>query len=1376
MSYHRKHIHSHWQLFLSLVLILCMTGWKYSSASAAGATYYVNNTNVSCSDLNAGTTMALPFCTIGKGASLAVAGDTVQVLAGTYAETVNGPNSGTAGLPITYSAAPGVTVTGNGLAISGGGFRMSGKSYIVVDGFTITGTDDYGIYTFGSNNITITNNHVSYSGSPASGSTRTGIYINSTSSSTISGNTSDHNSSNGILLTNGSNNNLVSNNVTFANAEQWQRNATGIHVTGAGSANNIIIHNVAYANEDTGLQFYSGAHDNIVVGNLSYGNGDHGIDFNAAPNNIVVGNTVQGNHTAGINFEGAVAPASSGATIMNNISVDNGINPITGQKSNIRVDALSVANTTMDYNLVYLSGAGTSVIQWNGITYATLAAFQAAVPGQEVHGIQANPLFVAPVGYANRPPAVVVGNYHIQAGSPAIDSANSSAPSQPSLDLDGNARIDDPATSDTGAGVRLYDDRGAYEFQPPAALPTVTTEAVTAIDTATATGNGTITALGIPNPSQHGVVWSTAPNPTTADSSTTDGAVSAVGAFTSAMTGLVPNTTYHVRAYATNSTGTAYGADVTFTTSAAAPTVTTTAASSVTTTSATLNGTVNANNSDTTVTFEYGLTSSYGTTITAAQSPVTGTANVAVDFALSGLVPNTTYHFRVNGVNAGGTVNGTDLTFTTNLAPPVVTTNAATALTTTGATLNGTVNANNSSTTVTFEYGLTAAYGTNVTAAESPVTGSTNTAVSYALGGLLPNTTYHYRVTGVNAGGAVNGSDLTFTTSPVAPTITSSIPSSGTVGIAYTHTFTATGVPAPTFSLTGSLPAGLSFDGIDTISGTPTSGGTFAGLSVTAMNGVSPDDIQNFSLTINTPTIALAPITLPNGTVTVLYNQTITASGGTSPYAFAVTAGALPSGLTLSASGVLSGIPSAGGTSNFTVTATDSSTGTGPYTGSQAYSITINNNTAVTIDQAAGQPDPTNNTTINFTVVFSEAVTGFATGDVSFAGSTAGGPLTGTVTEIAPNDGTTYNVAVTGMTNTGIVVATVPAGVATGSLATNAASTSTDNTVTYDAANPTVASTTLTTNYTGTGPGSFVATFNKGVADPPGNTGTDDVTNPANYVLINKGTNGVVDTASCAGGVVADDNQITVTSVVYNSATFQATVTLVDALPVGSYRLFICGTTSIVDVVGNRLNGGTDFTFDFVVLPPTQTGGSGNGRNGNNRQNNSIPTTGFSQNKVTTLPIQPADKAYTSTDLWLEIPKLKVKLSIVGIPQTKDGWDVTWLNKEAGWLNGSAFPTWKGNSVLTGHAWSPSNQPGPFVGLVNLTYGDQIKIHAFGQVYIYEVVESKVVQPSNLAAAFKHEEKSWLTLVTCENYQEKTETYASRRLVRAVLVSVVDEK
>ena len=472
------------RLIIMILVIACsLVGTSPTSVLAAGTTYYVDNTNASCSDSGTGLTPAKPFCTIRKGASMAIAGDTVQVLAGTYAETVTVPKSGSAGLPITYSAAPGVTVTGNGLAKGGDAFQISGKSYVIVDGFTITGTADNGIYVSGSNRITIANNHVSYSGKPESGSTREGILLTGVTDSMITGNTADHNSQDGIMLTTGAVNNMVSNNVSFANAEQWQRNATGIHVHGSDSFNNTIIHNITYANEDTGLQFYDNTHNNFIIGNLTYGNGDHGIDISYSPYNTVIGNTVQGNHTSGINLEGSGETGSSGAKVMNNISVDNGIAPITGQRSNIRVDASSVPGTTIDYNLVYLTGAGTVQIQWKGVSYSTLAAFKAAVPGQELHGLQANPLFIAPVSPAGRPPAVVVGDYHVKAGSPAIDSANADAPSEPVLDLDGNARVDDPAITNTGAGVRTYDDRGAYEFQPADGAPTATFNA-----TATPTG------------------------------------------------------------------------------------------------------------------------------------------------------------------------------------------------------------------------------------------------------------------------------------------------------------------------------------------------------------------------------------------------------------------------------------------------------------------------------------------------------------------------------------------------------------------------------------------------------------------------------------------------------------------------------------------------------------------------------------------------------------------------------------------------------------------------------------------------------------------------------------------------------------------------
>ena len=95
---------------------------------------------------------------------------------------------------------------------------------------------------------------------------------------------------------------------------------------------------------------------------------------------------------------------------------------------------------------------------------------------------------------------------------------------------------------------------------------------------------------------------------------------------------------------------------------------------------------------------------------------------------------------------------------------PIVATLGATSVTATGATLNGTVNANNSSAAVSFDYGTSIFYSTNIAGTPTPVTGSSATAVSASVTGLTPGATYHFRVNGVNDAGTTNGSDVTFIT------------------------------------------------------------------------------------------------------------------------------------------------------------------------------------------------------------------------------------------------------------------------------------------------------------------------------------------------------------------------------------------------------------------------------------------------------------------------------------------------------------------------------------------------------------------------------------------------------------------------------------
>jgi len=222
---------------------------------------------------------------------------------------------------------------------------------------------------------------------------------------------------------------------------------------------------------------------------------------------------------------------------------------------------------------------------------------------------------------------------------------------------------------------------------------------------------------------------------------------------------------YRVRAYDNAGNHGGYSNTISATTYAGT-TVTTSSATSIGQTGATLNGSVNPNGSSTTGYFQYGTTTAYGSSTT-SQSEGAGTSNVALTQTVTGLMCGTLYHYRAVGVSSSGTTNGNDTTFTTSTCtstPPTVTTSSATSIGQTGATLNGTVNAKNTSTTVTFQYGMTTSYGTTTTALQSPVAGGTNTSVSVVLGGLIANTTYHFRVVGTNAGGTSNGGDLMFTT------------------------------------------------------------------------------------------------------------------------------------------------------------------------------------------------------------------------------------------------------------------------------------------------------------------------------------------------------------------------------------------------------------------------------------------------------------------------------------------------------------------------------------------------------------------------------------------------------------------------------------
>jgi len=167
-----------------------------------------------------------------------------------------------------------------------------------------------------------------------------------------------------------------------------------------------------------------------------------------------------------------------------------------------------------------------------------------------------------------------------------------------------------------------------------------------------------------------------------------------------------------------------------------------------------------------------------------------------------------------------------------------------------------------------------------------------------------------------------------------------------------------------------------------------------------------------------------------------------------------------------------------------------------------------------------------------------------------------------------------------------------------------------------------------------------------------------------------------------------------------------------------------------------------------------------------------LPDTGFAPGIITPLLGQPDSLLYQQLgDIWLEVPSLNLQLPIVGVPFTPDGWNVNWLNQEAGWLEETAFPGLEGNAVLTAHVYQASGLPGPFISLHQMKYGGVILLHSFGKTYRYEVRSVQILQPDDLSP-LQHKDLSWLTLMTCRGYDEASDSYQSRVVVQAVLVSI----
>jgi plastocyanin len=295
----------------------------------------------------------------------------------------------------------------------------------------------------------------------------------------------------------------------------------------------------------------------------------------------------------------------------------------------------------------------------------------------------------------------------------------------------------------------------------PTPTPAVTTNPATNVASFSATLNGSLNPRGSTTTVdfQYGLTTSYGSN--TPMQTQTGNTVRAISANIS---GLSASHVYHFRIVAHNGGGTSFGVDRTFTTLSPTgpPVVITNPATLIASFSATLNGSLDPHGLTTTVYFQYGTTTSYGST-TAMQSQ-TGNTFRNISANISGLMVHTTYHFRIVATNSAGTRFGGDRTFTTLTAtgPPVVTTNPATFIASFSARLNGLLDPHGLTTTVHFQYGTTPSYG--LTTAPQSQTGNTYRNISANVSSLTASTAYHFRIVASNSAGTSLGGDRTFTT------------------------------------------------------------------------------------------------------------------------------------------------------------------------------------------------------------------------------------------------------------------------------------------------------------------------------------------------------------------------------------------------------------------------------------------------------------------------------------------------------------------------------------------------------------------------------------------------------------------------------------
>lgn len=298
-------------------------------------------------------------------------------------------------------------------------------------------------------------------------------------------------------------------------------------------------------------------------------------------------------------------------------------------------------------------------------------------------------------------------------------------------------------------------------FTTLANAPTVTTNAVTAITSTTATSGGTISADGGGAITARGVCWNTATGPTISNSKTTDG--TGAGSFVSSLIALTPGAKYFVRAYATNSAGTSYGNEVSFTVLANLPTVTTTTTTTaITATGASSGGNVTADGGGAVTARGVCISTSTGPTISNTKtSDGSGTGNFTS--SLTSLTANTTYYVKAYATNSAGTAYGAEISFKTSAIPPIVSTTAASSVTSNTASTGGNVTSDGGASITARGVCWGASSGPSIAGSKTTDAGTTGIFTS-SLTLLIAGTTYYVRAYATNSSGTAYGNEISFTT------------------------------------------------------------------------------------------------------------------------------------------------------------------------------------------------------------------------------------------------------------------------------------------------------------------------------------------------------------------------------------------------------------------------------------------------------------------------------------------------------------------------------------------------------------------------------------------------------------------------------------